>query len=289
MLYGVKLILQTLLGKDQVGRNFGVYPDDTFIISYPRSGSTWTRFLVANLAHPAETVTFANLDRILPATAVASRRQLKKISRPRILKSHNYYDHRYRRVVYVVRDPRDVVLSEYRFNLKRRTLEDKYPMEQFVTRFVNGEIGDYGSWKENVASWVATRGGSSNFLLLRYEDMVADTAREVAKVAVFLGIKAGPEQIASVVEKSSAEKMRAMEKKESEAWVVTKGGRKDIPFVGAATAGGWKSKLPQESIEEIEVAWGDIMTQLGYELVTRKAEIAETLLAGATIRGDRRE
>lgn len=287
MLYGAKLIVQTLLGKDQVGRNFGVYPDDTFIISYPKSGSTWTRFLVANLAHPEETVTFANLDRVLPATAVASRRQLKKMSRPRILKSHNYFDHRYKRVVYVVRDPRDVVLSEYRFNLKGRAIQDGYPIEKFVTRFVNGEIGDYGSWKENVASWVATRCGSSNFLLLRYEDMVADTAREVAKVAAFLGIHASPERIASVVEKSSADKMRAMEKKESETWVVTKGRRKDIPFVGAATAGGWKSKLPQESIEEIEAAWGNLMTQLGYELVTRKAVNAETQLAGAITPGDR--
>lgn len=281
MLYGAKLIVQTLLGTDQVGRNFGVYPDDTFIISYPRSGSTWTRFLVANLAHPEETVTFANLDRILPATAVASRRQLKKASRPRILKSHNYYDHRYQRVVYVVRDPRDVVLSEYRFNLKGRGIEDGYPIEQFVARFVNGEIGDYGSWKENVASWIATRGDSSDFLLLRYEDMVTDTAKEVAKVAAFLGINASPERIASAVEKSSADKMRAMEKKESETWVVTRGRRKDIPFVGAATAGGWKSKLPETCVAQIESAWGPLMRWLGYELVNNAAAAggAETMLA----------
>lgn len=281
MLYGAKLIVQTLLGTDQVGRNFGVYPDDTFIISYPRSGSTWTRFLVANLAHPEETVTFANLDRILPATAVASRRQLKKASRPRILKSHNYYDHRYQRVVYVVRDPRDVVLSEYRFNLKGRGIEDGYPIERFVARFVNGEIGDYGSWKENVASWIATRGDSSDFLLLRYEDMVTDTAREVAKVAAFLGINASPERIASAVEKSSADKMRAMEKKESETWVVTRGRRKDIPFVGAATAGGWKSKLPEACVAQIESAWGPLMRWLGYELVNNAAAAggAETMLA----------
>ena len=281
MLYGAKLILKTALGKDHVGRNFGVYPDDTFIISYPRSGSTWTRFLVANLAYPNEKVSFANLDSLVPATAVSSRRALKNARRPRIIKTHNYYDHRYGKVVYVVRDPRDVVLSEYRFHLKGRKIEDGYPMEKFVARFVNGELGNYGSWKENVVSWLATRGESPEFLLLRYEDMVSDTPRELSKVALFLAINATADRIRQAVERSSADNMRSMEKKESEAWVVTKGRRKDIPFVGAATAGGWKTKLPEPCVARIEAAWGPLMKWLGYELVTNAAAAAgaESMLA----------
>jgi hypothetical protein len=271
MLYGAKLILKTLLGKDHVGRNFGIHPDDTFIISYPRSGSTWTRFLVANLAYPNETVSFANLDSLVPATAVSSRRSLKNARRPRIIKTHNYYDHRYQKVVYVVRDPRDVVLSEYRFHLKGRKIEDGYPMDRFVARFVAGEVGNYGSWKENVASWLATRGDSPDFLLLRYEDMVADTVRELTKIATFMKFDASAERVARAAERSSADSMRAMEKKESEAWVVTKGRRKDIPFVGTATSGGWKSKLPGSCVSQIEAAWAPLMRWLGYELVSNVA------------------
>ena len=285
MLYGAKLILRTLLGKDHIGRNFGVYPDDTFIISYPRSGSTWTRFLVANLAYPNETVSFANLDSLVPATAVSSRRSLKAARRPRIIKTHNYYDHRYRRVIYVVRDPRDVVLSEYRFHLKGRKIEDGYPMDRFVARFVAGEVGNYGSWKENVASWLASRGDSPDFLLLRYEDMVADTVRELLKVAAFLGIDASPERVAGAAERSSAENMRAMEKKESETWVVTKGRRQDIPFVGAATSGGWKSRLPESCVAQVETAWAPLMRWLGYELAsnTTPTSGSENMLAALPI------
>ncbi len=281
MLYGAKLILKTLLGQDHVGRNFGVYPDDTFIISYPRSGSTWTRFLAANLVYSNETVSFTNLDQLVPATAVSSRRSLKNARRPRIIKSHNYYDHRYPRVVYVVRDPRDVVLSEYRFILKAGKFADDYPMEKFVSEFVNGEIGNYGSWKENVGSWLGTRGESPDFLLLRYEDMVADTVRELGKLAAFLKINAEQDRLTQVVERSSADKMRAMEKRESEAWVVTKGRRKDIPFVGTATAGGWKNKLPESCVAQIESAWAPLMRRLGYELVTNTAPAAgsESMLA----------
>ena len=40
MIYGVKRIINYLLGTDIAGRNLAVYPDDTFIVSYPRSGRT---------------------------------------------------------------------------------------------------------------------------------------------------------------------------------------------------------------------------------------------------------
>ena len=45
MAYGVKHILEL----DIAGHNLVPYPDDTFIVSYPKSGNTWTRFLIANL------------------------------------------------------------------------------------------------------------------------------------------------------------------------------------------------------------------------------------------------
>ena len=46
MIYGLKYVAKRLLGKDVAGRNFAIYPDDTFLVSYPRSGNTWTRRVV---------------------------------------------------------------------------------------------------------------------------------------------------------------------------------------------------------------------------------------------------
>src|SRR5215472_10086604 len=113
MIYGIRRVIQYLLGKDIAGRKLAVYPDDTFIVSYPRSGNTWTRFLIANLLHPDEPVTFANIETIIPDTSALSSRALKRVPRPRLIKTHEYFEPRYRKVIYLVRDPRDMAVSLY--------------------------------------------------------------------------------------------------------------------------------------------------------------------------------
>ncbi len=281
MIWGIKRIVKYTLGTDVAGRSLTVYPNDTFIVSYPRSGNTWTRFLVANLVHRDRPVTFNNIESLIPDCEAMSSRYMKRVPRPRIIKSHEYFDPRYKKVIYIVRDPRDVALSYYDFSRKYRHIDDSYPLTSYVSDFVNGRLSssDWGTWGENVASWFHTRNGRPGFLLLRYEDMQADTAAELAKVACFLGIEPAPDRIAAAVERSSADRMRGMEKTESDQWVGTKNKRSDLPFVRTATSGLWKEKLPAASIAEIESAWGPLMAALGYELSARDANAGRTVSA----------
>lgn len=276
MLWGLKRAVKYALGTDVAGRNLAVYSDDTFLVSYPRSGNTWTRFLIANLLHPDQPVTFANIERLIPDCEAMSSRFVKGVRRPRIIKSHEYFDHRYRKVIYIVRDPRDVALSYYDFSRKYRQIEDDYPLAKFVGDFVTGRLSsfDWGTWGENVSSWFYTRNGRSDFLLLRYEDMQADTARELSKVASFLGIDASHERLAAAIERSSADRMRKLEAKEGGEWVTTKDKRQDIPFVRTASSGLWKDKLPVDSIAEIETAWGPLMSELGYPVTAHTTQYA---------------
>ena len=88
MIYGARWVVKYLLGRDIAGRLLAVYPDDTFIVSYPRSGNTWTRFLVANLLRPKQAVSFANIERLVPDCEASSSRYLRGIARPRVIKSH---------------------------------------------------------------------------------------------------------------------------------------------------------------------------------------------------------
>jgi hypothetical protein len=138
-----------------------------------------------------------------------------------------------------------------------------------------GQTCYYGSWGEHVASWLATRCGQPGFLLLRYEDMVVDTQRELAKVAAFLNVDATRAQIAEAVERSSAEKMRQLEKSQAQQFSSTKNTRQDIAFVRAAKAGGWRESLPGSCALQLEEAWGRWILWLGYELLS--AETAREL------------
>ena len=264
MLYGIKSIIGYLSGTDIAGRDLKVYPDDTFIASYPRSGNTWTRFLIANLMHPEQPVTFTNIETLIPDATALSSRALKRVARPRLIKTHEYFEPRYRKVIYLVRDPRDVVVSLYNFRRKYRSVDDSYPIERYVAeRFLPGDLDV--SWGEHVGSWLGTRMNHPGFLLVRYEDLLQDPSRELCRLASFLGIAAGAEALTQAIERSSANRLRQLERVEHEAWVTTRGKRADVPFIAEAVAGIWKQKLPEPSVALIESAWGHLMNSLGYE------------------------
>jgi hypothetical protein len=255
------------LGLHHPGRNLRVFPDDIFLVSYPKSGNTWTRFLIANLVFPEKQPDFANINELIPDPEGLSKRHLETMPRPRYIKSHQYFDPRYRKLIYIVRDPRDVVLSEFHFDIKRRAISEDYPLPQFVSRFVRGELNHpYGTWGENAASWFYTRRHGPQFLLVRYEALQSQAIEEMEKIAEFLGVSADSKRISFAIQQSSADRMRELEKKQGMLWSSTRETRQDKPFVRAAKAGGWKSELPEASIAEIEGAWGGLMREIGYEL-----------------------
>jgi uncharacterized membrane protein YkvA (DUF1232 family) len=259
-----------MTGRKYAGRGLTVYADDTFLVSFPRSGNTWTRFLVCNLIDPDHPVTFAGLESRIPEIYDVPDRILRRFPRPRIIKSHESFDPRYRKIIYIVRDPRDVAVSYYEFQLKRRVISDQCTLEDFLPRFLESEFEPgTGSWGDHVLSWLATRHGRSNFLLLRYEDMKERTIEASTEIARFLEINSTPERVARAVELSSADRMRALEKAQATQWKETRKTRQDKPFVRRAVAGGWKSALPESCVFQIESAWGQIMQLLGYELSTR--------------------
>jgi hypothetical protein len=256
-----------VFGLHQPGREMLILPDDTFLVSYPKSGNTWARLLLANLLSPEKAADFWTINWLIPELETVTKRQLVRMQRPRIIKSHFVFDPRFPKVIYIVRDPRDVVISEYHYQRKTRKIPDQYPMNDYVSRFVEGKTyPNVGSWGQNVASWICTRDGDPGFLLLRYESLLSDTVRQLSRIADFLRISVTSQRLAEVVELSSADRMRKLEATQSHASSLMKNSRKDVPFVRAAKSGSWKDELDKPLVEKIEVAWGPLMRHLGYEL-----------------------
>ncbi len=269
MIRRLKAYARAITGRQVAGRGLTVYPDDTFLVSFPRSGNTWVRFLVCNLLDPDNPVSFANLEARIPEIYDLPDRVLRRFPRPRIIKSHESFDPRYRKVVYIVRDPRDVAVSYYEFQLKRRVIEDSLGLEEFLPGFLESKYEPgTGCWADHVLSWLATRQGKNNFLFLRYEDMKERTHEEATRIAQFLGIDSSADRVTRAVELSSADRMRGLEAEQSHQWKETRNTRQDKSFVRSATSGGWKARLPESCVVRIESGWGKVMQMLGYELST---------------------
>jgi len=298
----LRSVVRYALEKDPPLRCHEVWPDDIFLVSFPKSGNTWMRFLLGNLMHPDKSVDFVDVESVVPDIAGSARAELRKVERPRLIKSHDCFDPRYLRVIYIIRDPRDVAVSIYYYAKKVKNIDDSLSLEDFIKqRFLVPGRSYNGTWGEHAGSWLINavniaefglpnngasshpadsehralleagpRGHGREFLLVRYEDLLQDAPAELARIAKFLKFEASPERIQHAVEQSSADSMRKLESKQNLQWATTRETRKDIPFVRKAKSGQWQTALGAESIAAIESAWGHLMRMTGYEFASMR-------------------
>ncbi|NWF36773.1 sulfotransferase domain-containing protein [Mariprofundus sp. KV] len=246
-------------GVQGVGRPLTVRESDVFIVSYPKSGNTWTRFIIGNLISEDE-VNFLNVESRVPDIYVLPDSDLKKLKGPRIIKSHEYFDPRYKKVICIVRDPRDIAVSYMHFLRKMGWIPADSSMEAFIDKFLDGSLDSYGSWGDNVGSWLGARADDDGFLLLRYEDMLAAPGEALESISLFLGLNASQERIERAIELSSFDRMRSLEKD----WKIMSQSDSKTSFMRAGKKGEGVKELPRSTINEIEEKWGGIMGKLGY-------------------------
>lgn len=232
-------------------------------MSYPKSGNTWLRFLIGGLVYGSE-ITFLNVERKIPDIYINSRRQLRKLQPIAAAKSHEVFDPNYRRVIYAVRDPRDVLVSYWFHHQKFGWLQPGYSLEDFSRDFLVGRVDAFGSWAENVGSWLGARGSSPSLLLVKYEDLKADTFSCAQKICNFLELERTDEAVQSAINSSTAQRMKDLESAQGKLWKATRRSRQDIPFVRSTAVGQWGDILPAPIVSKIEASWGDLMHQLGY-------------------------
>ncbi len=178
----------------------GLDREDVLLVSYPKSGNTWVRFFLCNLVTGLEgdgsAVKFETVDAMMPELAVDDLHKpwpFKTI--PRIVKSHNPYWLPFRGhvCIYVVRDPRDVMVSHYHFV----TGKAKAKWEGEFSDFIRHPKFGLENWFRHVQSW---QGHMS--ILVRYEDLLADDVTEFRKILSLLGATVPEDLFLETVEKS---------------------------------------------------------------------------------------
>lgn len=248
-----------------VGRDIKVFPEDVYIVSYPKSGNTWLRFLVANLlTSNNERIGFSQVESLIPDIYKNNQKDFLSTPAPRYIKSHEYFDPRYPKVVYIVRDPRDVAVSYYHYLIKIGKIEASVNIDAWISDFIEGKyFPSIGTWAENVGSWIGSCERSSKFFMIRYEDLLQDTFACMEKLSLFLDINTTKEKTMNAITASSAGSMRKMEIEEN--WIADKNDfGSQVPFVRSATAGEGKQLLSQQSNRNIESSWSHLMKKLGY-------------------------
>lgn len=232
-----------------------IKPDDVFLVSYPRSGNSWLRYMLANLFHPTLEWNVNNLNRAIPDL----HQQLTDNfidSHPRIFKSHCSYRGDYSRVIYLYRDGRDVSLSYYDLKKKVRGYKKEFP--DFLVEMLKGKL-TFGSWQAHINSWLFNQGNTS-LLAIQYEQLYNDIAGTIKLVGDFLGFQWGNEEIKSAVNKSSVEKQKKdfyKYKYESHWLKGFQGGVKGGP-------GKWREVFDRDLNELFWQYTGDVCEKLGY-------------------------
>jgi Sulfotransferase domain len=255
-------VAEAIFLRKTAGRLLTVFADDVFLVSYPHSGNTWARFLIGNLLRPESPITSRTLEHIIPSIYLLTDRALARVDRPRIIQSHEPFDARYPSVIYLVRDPRDVLVSRYHSGLKRRSFSAGCSMEEFARLFVSGGADldqRIGPWGDHVMSWLAMKAGEPNFLLVRYEDLQRNTTAQLARLACFLKVEVDRSQLSRALELSSPERRGELDEREP--------GLRGTPGEGEGIEGRWESQLSEGSICVVESSWWPLMNLLGYEPV----------------------
>ena len=244
-------------------RHRGLRPSDAFLVSYPRSGTTWLRFLLTHVltGRPAD---FDPLDQPVPYIGEHERAPALLPESGRLVFSHEVTGAGDRRVIYVVRDPRAVALSEFRW-LERRALAPG-SLDLFIRGFVRGRSNPWGSWDHHVVAWTQRESAREGRLhLVRFEDLKTETLNVLVDTVRFLGIDPPLELIREAVADNTFERMRQKEE-EAPDRAFAKGVQRQLPFVRAGSEGGWRDVLTNEHRVEIERAFGAVARGVGYSI-----------------------
>ncbi|XP_006815086.1 sulfotransferase 2A1-like [Saccoglossus kowalevskii] len=214
--------------------DWDIRDDDVVVVTFPRSGTGWMILALSEM--------YSDLNWKLPSTGRrvrpcalyekmdlppglygdhvrSTKCDINKMESPRLLLCHMpprlfhskwLNGKRNCKIIYIWRHPKDVCCSLYKI-AKSISLSESVDFtqswENMVSKFVQGKV-NFGPWLNHVLSW-RRFSEKDNVLHISFEDMKADMAAILTKVAEFLGRPVDVETIERVVTRSSIESMKS--------------------------------------------------------------------------------
>jgi len=210
-------------------------PADVYLVSFPKCGRTWLTLLIGRAvqqhfgldgADPLHLRKLCGLRADIPRIA-PTHDELAHWKRPDELSSDKSR-YKGKKVIFLVRDPRDTFVSNYFQKKKRvkesRTLflfrkrghERRVPFEGELAEFMSFPIGGFDSLLGFLGIWERQRTTPDGFLLVRYEDLHEDPRRELRRALEFAGVTGVSDEVVDeAVRFASFDSMHKMEKEQT--------------------------------------------------------------------------
>ena len=179
-------------------------------------------------------------------------------------------------VVYIVRDPRNIVSSL----ANHMGISSEKSADILINSFKFGNIFSdqiaeqttlyLGTWNGNYNSWKSFK-NEGRYLLIKYEDLIKDRDFTFRKILKFIyklqgaKFKIDQKKFQNTIETTDFDRMKSMEKEKGffEAKIQKETGKK-IPFFNLGPKNDWRRLLDKKNINIIENNFKKEMLELGY-------------------------
>lgn len=230
-------------------------------MSYPRSGTTWLRFLLFE-SLTKESPSFGHIREAVPSLTKHRDAAVVLGQQGRLIQSHEVFSDGDRRIIYAVRDARSVALSEYQWQMRSGLEPGSF--DRFIRDFTRGKSNPWGAWDKHVQFWLDSEPARNQHLhVVKFEDLKRDPVASLRGILGFLGVGMSTSELQVIVDNNRVERMRAKEDAaRSQGWRST--ARSDIRFVNQGSAEGWRDGLTKAQRLSIEQQFGSTLERLGY-------------------------
>ncbi|XP_029307858.1 sulfotransferase family 2, cytosolic sulfotransferase 3 [Cottoperca gobio] len=246
----------------EFAQEFKFKDEDVMAVVYPKSGTIWMQEILPLLLNGGDLTpihTIPNWDRVPWLEEKRLALLVDKMASPRAMVTHFPYQlmppsfHTSKaKVIYVMRNPKDILVSSYYFHKMAAFLEDPRTFDEFVDTFLEGKVL-FGKWTDHVKGWKSAELGN-RLMYITYEEMVQDLPAALRQMSDFLGRNLSEDTIQKIAEHCSFKTMKT--NKMSNFSLVPKMymDADKSPFLRKGVLGDWKNHFNSEQLAKFTSA-----------------------------------
>tara|TARA_B100000902_G_C27305725_1_gene915349 strand:+ start:983 stop:1741 length:759 start_codon:yes stop_codon:yes gene_type:complete len=241
--------------------NSFTYPKNQFfLVSFPKTGRTWLKHMLIKIQERSSTnIKIFDTHDMSEIIIENGMRQDPYY----LFKFTNRFYYRRSKVLFLVRDPRDVIVSHF-YQVTKRA-KDPFIFSS-ISEFVQNDILGFRRILHFYNLWFKSKKIPRSFYLLKYEDLLNDGIDKLYDICDFLGIETTRDIVMEVYNESSADKMRNQEINNQLDGFKYFGKERNQLKVRNAIIGGYLKELSKNDIQYCNKHMNDLNTYFGYNI-----------------------